>query len=295
MRKINMAAVSALILATATYAGAEGIKVNFDGGKPYIISAEIAVPAAPAPAAGITAGVKCGHVTGEITQLHFLAQPAKNKLFTYAETEPMFKEFVAMWMPILEKFDLKPAGVEYKNSLGSLKYESANGMEIRDFLAEPLHYNALDPADMAKLQRELLAPLEKAGMTPVASFNIKNPALRPTFNIYYLTKPDEDPAREIRLRHLMNGEDIDFDVIENSVQFVKKDAPYSLVYIGKELGFKTKWSATEEGVKTKLEEYKKYLKANNKDFIGSKIVKIDPPYVSGSTTINYIVNMYFFQ
>jgi len=249
----------------------------------------------PTPVAEVKAGVKCGHVAGEITKLHLLAQTGKSVLFTYADTEPLFNEFVTMWKPILEKFALKPTTTEYKNQFGKLNYESASGLVVRDFMAEKLHYNALDPADVSKLQHELLEPLEQAGMTPIASFNIKHEAFRPTFNIYYLTQPNENQDHEIQLRHLMTGEDIDFDLLGNSVKIVKKDASFSMVYIGKLLGFKTKWSATEDGIKAKLEDYKKFLKENNKEFINAKIVKLDEPYVSGDITINYIVNMYFFQ
>ena len=293
MKKIVIA-VAVSFLTAGAYAGNLNLNsTSFDGlSLKQIKTSKLELPA---PAAELQAGVKCGHVTGEITKLNLLAQTAKNMLFTYADTEPLFKEFVAMWTPILEKFNLKPAGTEYKDSFGTLKYESANGMVVRDFMAEKLHYNALDPAEMTKLQHELLEPLERAGMTPIASFNIKNEILRPTFNIYYLTQPNENPDHEVRLRQLMNGDDIDFDIVANSVKIVKKDTAFSLVYIGKELGFKTKWSATEDGVKVKLEEYKKFLKDNNKEFIGSRIVKMDPPYVSGDLTINYVVNMYFFQ
>ncbi len=296
MKKINIVSVFSLIFAAVAYAGAEDIKVNFDGKKSADnVKMDFVLPATPAPAAEGASDLKCGHVSGEITKLHLLAQTSKSALFTYADTEPLFKEFVDMWTPILEKFNLKPAGVEYKNDLGTLKYESANGMVVRDFMAEKLHYNALDAADMGKLQHELLEPLEKSGMTPVASFNIKNDIFRPTFNIYYLTKPNDNPDHEVRLRQLMNGDDIDFDIVAGAVQVVKKDASFSLVYIGKQLGFKTKWSSTEEGVKTKLEEYKKFLVENNKEFIGSKIVKLDQPYTAGDMVINYVVNMYFFQ
>ena len=296
MKKINIVSIFSLIFAAVAYAGAEDIKIDFDGRKSADnIKIDFALPAIPAPAAEAASNLKCGHVSGEITKLNLLAQTSKSMLFTYADTEPLFKEFVDMWTPILEKFNLKPAGIEYKNDLGTLKYESANGMAVRDFMADKLHYNALDAADMGKLQHELLEPLEKAGMTPVASFNIKNDIFRPTFNIYYLTKANENPDHEIRLRQLMNGDDIDFDIVAGAVQIVKKDASFSLVYIGKQLGFKTKWSATEEGVKTKLEEYKKFLKENNKEFIGSKIVKLDQPWTAGDLVINYVVNMYFFQ
>ncbi len=249
----------------------------------------------PAPVAEVKAGVKCGHVSGEITKLHLLAQTGKSVLFTYADTEPMFNEFVTMWKPILTKFSLKPTTTEYKDQFGKLNYESADGLVVRDFMAEKLHYDALASSEITKLQHELLEPLERAGMTPIASFTIKHDAFRPTFNIYYLTRPNENPDHEVQLRHLMNGDDIDFDLLAGSVNIVKKDTSFSMVYIGKLLGFKTKWSSTEDGIKTKLEEYKKYLKENDKEFINAKIIKLDEPYVSGDIKINYIVNMYFFQ
>jgi len=249
----------------------------------------------PVPAAEVKAGVKCAHISGEITRLHLLPQTGKSLLFTYADTEPLFNEFVTMWKPILEKFALKPADTEYKNGIGTLNYGSAGGLVVRDFIAGDLRYDALNAAEITKLQHELLEPLEKAGMTPIASFTIKHSYFRPTFNIYYLTRPDANPDHEVQLRQLMTDYELDFDLLTNSVQIVKKDAAFSLVYIGKELGFKTKWSATEDGIKTKLEDYKKFLKENNKELIASKIIKLEKPEVIGDITINYGVKMYFFQ
>ena len=249
----------------------------------------------PQPDAAKNDAVKCGHVTGEITKLHLLAQTSKSMLFTYADTDALFTEFTDMWKPILVKFGLKPTTTEYKNRFGILNYESSGGLVVRDFMADKLRYNALDAAEIKKLQHELLEPLERAGMTPVASFTIKNESFRPTFNIYYLTKPNENPAHEVRLRQLMNGEDIDFDLLANAVQIVRKDASFSMVYIGKELGFKTMAATTEDRIKTKLEDYKQFLKENNKEFIAARISKIVPPWTEGDITLNYAVNIYFFQ
>ncbi len=249
----------------------------------------------PAPVLAEDASAKCGHVSGEITKLNLLAQTSRSQIFTYAKTEAEFKEFTDFWTPILTKFDMKVTGTEYKNEFGILRYESSDGRVIRTFMAENMKYDALDAAAMKKLQHELLEPLEKAGMTPIASFNIKNEIFRPTFNIYYLTKPEENPDHEVRLRQLKNGDDIDADLLANAVTIVKQDAPFSLVYIGKELGFKTKLAADEAGINAKLADYKKFLAENKKEFIASKIYKMDKPFVVGETTYNYYVNMYFFQ
>ena len=250
----------------------------------------------PTPVQAVTEPVKCNHVSGEITRLNLLAQTAKSLLFTYADTEALFTEFTVMWKPILEKFGLKPTTTEYKNSFGTLNYESADGLVVRDFMAEKLNYDALDPAAIKKLQHELLEPLEQAGMTPLASFTIKNEIFRPTFNIYYLTKPDENQDHEVQLRHLMNGDDIDYDLLQNAgVKIIRKDASFSMVYIGKLLGFKSKLAADEAAANAKLADYKKFLTEQKKEFIGARVAKLTEPFTAGDNTYNYYLNVYFYQ
>jgi len=253
-------------------------------------SIELPIPGTPADVSA-----KCAHVSGEITKLNLLAQAAKSQIFTYAKTEAEFKEFTEMWTPILNKFGIKVTGTEYKNEFGTLKYESADGRVIRTFMAEGMTYDALNVPAMEKLKHELLEPLEQAGMTPIAAFNIKNEIFRPTFNIYYLTKPNENADHELQLRQLKNGEDIDADLLASAVTIVKQDASFSMVYIGKLLGFKTKVSADLAGITLKLADYKKYLVENKKEFIASRTGKIEPPFTAGQTTYSYYVNMYFFQ
>lgn len=236
-----------------------------------------------------------GHVTGEITKLHLLAQTSRNLLFTYARTEAEFKEFVDTWTPILGKSGIKVTGTEYKNDFGTLNYEAPGGLVVRDFMADKLDYDALDPAAMKKLQQELLEPLERAGMTPIASFNIRNEVFRPTFNIYYLTRPEENMDHEAQLRQLKNGEDIDFDLLGGAVNIVRKDASFSMVYIGKLLGFKTKLAVDEAGIAAKLADYRKFLTENKKEFIASRTYKLDKPIEFSDIKLNYLVNIYFFQ
>lgn len=249
----------------------------------------------PAPAPLQNSSVKCNHVAGEITQLHLLAQASKSQLFTYADTEAKFNEFKAMWQPILGKFGMKVVSTEYKNNYGRINYESPDGRVVRDFLAEKMTYNALDPADVKKVQHELLEPLEQAGMTPIASFTIKHEAFRPTFNIYYLTKPEENMDHEAQLRQLKTGDDIDFDLLTGPVNLVKKDTSFSMIYIGKELGFKSKLGTDEAAIAVKLADYKKFLLENKKEFIASKTYKLDKPLEFSGIKLNYYVNIYFFQ
>lgn len=285
MKKLAIAAV--VIFSAAAVNAAELADISAGDVK----ASKIEVPAPVLE----TLGAKCGHVSGEITKLHLLAQAHKSQIFSYAENEAQYNEFKAMWTPILEKFGLKVVSAEFKNNYGVLKYESPDGRVIREFMGDKMNYDALSAADMNKTQHQLLEPLEQAGMTPVAAFMIKNEILRPTFNVYYLTKPEADEAKEVQLRQLKNGDDIDFDLLENAVTFVKKDASFSLVYIGRELGFKTKLAADEAGINAKIADYRKFLADNKKDFIASRVFKLDKPIDFADVKFNYAANIYFFQ
>ncbi|MDD2804238.1 MAG: hypothetical protein PHV33_01685 [Elusimicrobiales bacterium] len=249
----------------------------------------------PAPVLQQDADGKCGQVTGDITKLHFLATASKSQLLSHAKTEAEFKEFIAFWTPILEKFGMKVVSTEYKYELGILKYESAAGKVIRMFLADDMNYDPLSADAMKKEQHMLFEALEKRSMTPIAGFMIKHEAFRPTFNVYYLTDADENADHEVQLRQMKHGDDIAFDLLEGRVTIVEKDASFSLVYIGKLLGYKAKLAADEAGIQAKLEDYKKFLAENKKEFIGARVEKLEKPFTSGDITYNYAVGMYFFQ
>lgn len=238
---------------------------------------------------------KCGHVSGEISKLYFLATASRSQLISHAKTEAEFKEFIAMWTPILEKFGMRVVSTEYKAELGILKYESPDGKVVRMFLADGMNYDALSEEAMHKEQHMLVEALEKQHLTPVAAFRIKHAAFRPTFNVYYLTNADENPDHEVQLRQMKHGDDIAFDLLANSVTLVEKDASFSMVYIGKLLGYKAKLAADADGVQAKLEDYKKYLAENKKEFIGARVEKLDEPFTIGDHTYTYAVGMYFFQ
>lgn len=287
MKILVLVATASLLASSVRASELRDIKVS------EINNVKIELPSAPSVE---PAPAKCGHVAGEITQLHLLAQTGKSLIFTYADTEALFNEFTAMWKPILHKFGLTPTTTEYKNQFGKLNYTSPDGRVVRDFMAEGLTYDALSATEISKLQHALLEPLEREGMTPIASFTIKNEVFRPTFNIYYLTGQDENQDHEIQLRQLKNGEDIDFDLLkEAGIKVVREDTAFSAVYIGKLIGFKSKVSADEAGAMKKLEDYKKFLTEQKKEFIGYRLHKMTEPFTVGDTTYNYLVNMYFYQ
>ena len=240
--------------------------------------------------------LKCVEYNGAITdKLYLSPQTGKTNLFTYVDNEKEFQEFQDLWKPILEKNGLKVTSSELKNGFAVISYESAEGLVIRDFWADGMNYDALNKEEMNKLKKELLCALDGAGMKAVAAFDVNNPAVRPTFKLYYLTKGASSSEKEIQLRQLKNGENIDFELLENRVQFVKKDSEFSLVYIGKELGFVSKLAKDQASADKKVADYKKFLTDNKKELIDYKVIKLDEQLAVVDMTFDYLVNFYFFQ
>ena len=290
MKNILILAITLLICAYASAGELNLNSANFDNIKTDRINTSKINP--PVPTMKILSPIKRDIISGKISRLHLIAQTSKKSIYTFADTKEEFNEFVNMWTPILNKAGLKPGKTEYKNTMVMQHYESAENYVLRDFWADRLHYDALDENDILKLQNELIAGLRKRGMPTIAAFKIKNDIVRPTFKLYYLTKQNENPDREIRLRHLMRGLDIDYDRMEKAgINIVKKDADFSMVYIGKELGFVSRIGKTKTEVEKKLIDYKKFLKENSKEFIDAKIFKLDEPVYD----LNYGVHIYFYQ
>lgn len=284
------AALFAVIALLAPSAGA----IELNG----LSASDIAPVAIQIPAPQSVDSSKCDHVSASIgDDLFKLAQTSRSQLFTYAKTQAEYDQFTAMWLPILAKFNLRVIGRSFDpaTGFGTLQYLSEDGTVVRDFLAEGMKYDALNPIEINKLKHELLEPLERAGMTPIAVLDINSPVFRPTFKIYYLTKPEENMDHEKQLRQLKPGDDIDFDLLANAVQIVKKDTSFSLVYIGKELGFKSKAAAGLEAITKKVEDYKKFLVEHKKELIAVKMGAMDEPFTVGDTTYTHYANIYFFQ
>ena len=234
--------------------------------------------------------------TATITDKLFLAaQSGKNRLFSSVKNENEYKEFLSFWKPILENNGFKVISTEYKDDFAAISYDSTEGLAIRNFWADEMNYNAKDENEIGKLKDELISALDKNNMKTIAALRINNEIFRPTFALYYITKKNETQEKEIRLRQLKKGEDIDFELLENSVIIVKKDSSFSLVYIGRELGFVSKLARDLDSANDKLANYKKFLIENNKEFVEGKIIKLKEPLTVGENVYNYLLNIYFFQ
>ncbi len=236
------------------------------------------------------------YYVGKITKPLLLAQTAKKLIYTFANTQEEVNEFLNVWNPILKKSGLKPTSSEYKNTLFIQNYENARNLVLRDFDIHKLHYDALSSTTMAKIEKDIVSGLKAEKMKTVAVFYIEHEYFRPSFRLYYLTKHNENPDHEIRLRQLMTGEDIDYDVMEKAgISIVKKDTSFSMLYIGKEIGFKSKIATDRESALKKLADYKDFLRENDKEFIDFRLHILSEPFAIGENVYHYLLNIYFYQ
>ncbi|PMU88209.1 hypothetical protein, partial [Pseudomonas sp. GP01-A4] len=72
-------------------------------------------------------------------------------------------------------------------------------------------------------------------------------ALLPTYSLLYLTKPDENPDHEARLRVLKPGDDVDFAVYRGAgVDVLQTPETWMMVYLGPEVGYVSMAGKTQD-------------------------------------------------
>jgi len=230
-----------------------------------------------------------------ITESYLIANASKKIIFGYVKDDKQYKNFVDMYEKLLKDNGFKISEIKREGEMVIITYLAHNKMGIRRFIGDGLSYNAKDDKEIIKLMNEIIDTLEKNNVKVIGKYLVKTDILRPTFMIYYLTEVKDFQEKEIRLRLLKKGEDIDFDLLENIVTIVRKDTSFSMLYLGKEIGFVSKLAIDEEDANKKLNDYKKFLKENRKDFINYRIKRLSKPFNLETTTYNFLLNIYFFQ
>ncbi len=256
-----------------------------------LIKNDIKLPEIKASQAKVESSLK----VAVITKTHLIANASKKVIFGYVKNESEYKEFVDMYTKLLKDNGFNISEIKKEGEMVIITYFAHNGMGVRRFIGDELNYNAKDDKEIIKLMNEVISKLEENNMKVIGRYIVKTDILRPTFIIYYLAEVNDFQEKEIRLRLLKKGEDIDFELLENVVKIVKKDSSFSMLYIGKEIGFVSKLAVDENDALKKLEDYKKFLNENNKDFINYKVKPLNKPFTSGNITFNYLLNIYFFQ
>lgn len=231
-----------------------------------------------------------GRAGDEISAFHMMAQAGKTSLFGYASTPEEAAEATAYWTKTLAAAGVKAGPATFADGMYVIPYATADGRVIRDFLAEPRQFPPKDEAGLRSNMALAQAALAKAGLDVVSSRVINVDGLLPTYSILYLTKADENPDHEVRLRVLKPGDDIDADVYRNAgVNVVQTPEKWMMVYIGAEVGYVTVIGRTPEEIAEKLAKRKDFLVSMGRKLIADKTVPLD------DAEYKFAAAIYFFQ
>ena len=242
--------------------------------------------------------VKAAPLSFKITDKNSYLMPvtAAHKIISYPKTKAQFEEFSAKWKPLLLQNGLNPAKTFYDedNSFGYIEYESPDGYVIRDFIADKMDYDALNPDAINAVKNQVKTALSKANLETVALLDMNMSIFRPTFRQYYLTKYNENADKEIRIRLLDLGYGDDFDVVKNRLNIIRVDRNIQVFHIGSRMNCKWKIGKNEKDMSEKIAAYKEYLKENGYEFVGHKTHEMEAPADFGGEKYTLLANIYFF-
>lgn len=270
--------LSALCLLVATGAAAQALPAFHDVGFPELRAEKSALPS-PRHAAGDV-----------IASDHLLIQAGKDVLFGYAKTDAEFADAAAYWTKALREAGVTPGAPTFADGMFTLPYKASDGRAIRGFLADPKQFPPKDEAGL----RANMALIEKgvgaAGLTLVAARVVNVEALLPTYSVLYLTKPEENPDREVQLRVLKPGDDFDAGIYRGAgVDVLQTPESWMMVYLGPEVGYAGLWAQSPEDLAAKVAARRKLFAESGKRVIAQREFAIDDP------TYKYGAALYFFQ
>lgn len=230
-------------------------------------------------------------VSGDVvTQYHMIAQAGKDVVFGYAQTPEQAAEAISYWTDALRKAGIAPGKAAFADGLYRIPYTTADGRVLRDFLADARQFPPKDEAGLRANMALVKAAAAKAGLDVVAAHVVNVDALLPTYSLMYLTKADENPDHEARLRVLKPGDDLDFDVYRGAgVDVVQTPETWMMVYVGPEVGYVTVIGRTRDEVAEKLAKRKDFLLSEGKKLIADKIEPLD------DADYKFAAAIYFFQ
>jgi hypothetical protein len=274
---MNKTLLAALLLAAAP-AAAEGLP-SFQFTNAAQLRAEPFKLAAPPAAAGDV-----------LTENSMLIQAGKTSLFGFAQTRPEFERAAAYWTAALTSAGVKAGTPAWADGMYQIPYATADGRVIRDFLADPKQFPPKDDAGLRANMADVQGALAKAGLTVVAARVVKVDVILPTYSILYLTKPDQNPDHETRLRVLKPGDDLDFSVFRAAgLNILQTPQPWMMVYLGPSVGYVGLWGHTPADLAAKVEKRRQFLEGEGGRVVAVRDFPIDDadfPYGAG---------LYFFR
>ncbi|HEX4047520.1 MAG TPA: hypothetical protein VH309_06780 [Elusimicrobiota bacterium] len=266
-----------LLLASGAYAAdafpAFG-SVSFD--QLRAVKANVAVP--PAQAGDV------------ITDYHMIAQAGKDCLFGYADNEAQAAQATAYWTAVLKAAGIRTGAATFADGMYQIPYKTADGRVIRDFLADSRQFPPKDEAGLRDNMALAAGALNKAGLAVVSTRVLNVDAILPTYSVLYLTRPNDLPEHETRLRVLAPGDDLDFGIFRGAgVSVIQTPKTWMMVYIGPEVGYVSLIAQTEDDLDAKVAKRLEFLASEGKKLIAQRREPVDDPdYKFGAA-------LYFFQ
>ena len=234
-----------------------------------------------------TPRAKAGDV---ISSYHMIAQAGKDVVFGYADNAADAAEATTYWSGVLKAAGIKPGAATFADGMYQIPYTTADGRVLRDFLADARQFPPKDEAGLRGNMALTSAALNKAGLPVVATHVVNVDALLPTYQLFYLTQPNDVPEHEARLRVLKPGEDIEFDIYKKAgVDVIQAPETWMMVYVGPEVGYVALWADSAENLDAKIAARQDLLTGEGKKMIAVRREAIDDP------TYKFGAALYFFQ
>jgi hypothetical protein len=225
-----------------------------------------------------------------LSAYHMIAQAGKDSIFGYADNQADAAEAISYWTGVLRAAGIEPGGAAFADGMYRMPYKTGDGRVLRDFLADSRQFPPKDEAGLRSNMALAAGALNASGLDVVAAHVLNVDAILPTYSILYLTRPDELPEHETRLRLLKAGDDLEFGVYRGAgVDVIQTPEPWMMVYIGPEAGYVTLIAKTQEDLDVKVAKRREFLAGAGKKLIAERRASVDDAdYKFGAA-------LYFFQ
>lgn len=223
---------------------------------------------------------------------YLLGNCGKKNIISHPKSQAEYDEFYARFAAILKGAGMTITSAKFDPLMSVINYESSNGLALREFIGDALKYDGANPAAVEKDMESVKALLEKNNLPVLASYMLKVGFIRPAYVVYYLTKYAERAEDEKRIRVMKTTDnDIDFDLL-SGVNIVRKDEPWSMAYIDREIGFVSRWGRDEKDINERLQKRVEELEKLGKHKIGSRIYPVN---WTDFPEFKFVYHLYFYQ
>lgn len=225
-----------------------------------------------------------------LTAYHMIAQAGKDSLYGHADNEADAAEATAYWTGVLKAAGIQAGASTFADGVYQIPYATADGRVLRDFLADSRQFPPKDEAGLRSNLARSEDALNKAGLDVVSEHVLDVDGVLPTYSILYLTRPNELPEHETRLRLLKVGDDLETGIYRGAgVDVIQTPETWMMVYIGPEVGYVSLISQTQEGLDAKVVKRREFLAGEGKRLIAERRESVD------NAEYKFGAALYFFQ